>query len=90
MPEEYLNNDQSELQLINYKLVEEKIKLIKGNMPLSDYEIIVNITNAFEYPINKETNILVGNKKLKVVGYYESKTVNKFLTNENTLPTPVA
>ena len=85
LPEEYLNNDQSELQLINYKLVEEKIKLIKGNMPLSDYEIIVNITNAFEYPLNKETNILVGNKKLKVVGYYESKTVNKFLTNENTL-----
>lgn len=79
------NYNIDEYGLLNYKLVEDEIKLVKGKLPESDYEIIVNVNNSFEYTLNKETNISIGNKKVKVVGFYESKNVTNFLTNENTL-----
>ncbi len=85
VPDNFYTYNPEELELLDYKLVEDDIKLIKGKLPQSDYEVIVNVNNSFEYPLNKEANINIGNKKIKVVGYYESKKITKFLTNENTL-----
>ena len=85
VPDNFYTYNPDELELLDYKLVEDDFKLIKGKLPQSDYEVIVNVNNSFEYPLNKEANINIGDKKIKVVGYYESKKITRFLTNENTL-----
>lgn len=83
--DDYYTYNTEQLELQNYKLVEEDIKLVKGKLPQEDYEVIVNINDSYEYPLNKDSKISIGNKKALVVGYYESKKITKFLTNENTI-----
>ena len=71
-------------KLLDYSLVDD-LTIKKGKLPENDYEVIVNINNSYQYPLNKEIEIKVNNKKLKVVGYYEHKSINNFLVNENTV-----
>lgn len=70
----------------DYKLFEQEIKLLKGRMPSGDYEIIVNIIHENEMPLNKEISTKIGDRNLKVVGYYDSSNnIDKYLVNENTV-----
>ena len=72
--------------LMNVSLFTDKIELKQGRMPDNDYEIIVNISNKDEMKLDKEINDKVNNRKLKVVGYYDSKyNYNYYFTNLNTI-----
>ena len=89
--EEYYMNesdiDTSNL-ILDYTLVSNKIKLVKGRLPQNDYEVIMNETYQYEMEINKEIDTLVNNKKLKVVGFYKSiqeKDYYAMLVNSNTV-----
>ncbi len=56
-----------------YKIYEgANIELKKGNLPVNDYEVIVNISEKDSMPLNKEINKKINGVKLKVVGYYDS------------------
>lgn len=58
--------------LLDYQLYQDRIVLKKGRMPIEDYEVIVNIGNEGQMPLNKEIDTKVNGKKLVVVGYYDS------------------
>jgi len=81
--------DTSTTSFIDYNLLlDSKIKLTKGRVPLNDYEVIVNKDNEYTYPLNQKIKVKVNGKKLKVVGYYEnltSKIYNDYLVNNNTI-----
>lgn len=85
----YYDTDIDSQGYIDYSLILNKeIKLVKGNLPINDYEVIVNIDNEIFMPINKLIDNKVNNHKLKVVGYYENindSNINDFLVNENTI-----
>ena len=59
--------------------------LTGGAYPINDYEVMVSESVKYEYPLNKEIDIKIGNTKLKVVGYYKSDETNDFLVSENTI-----
>ena len=71
---------------IDYELYKDKIELKKGRVPSNDYEVLVNISNKDVMPLNKEINVKMNGKKLKVVGYYDSVyTEDYYLVNNNTI-----
>ncbi len=74
--------DKKELQIIDYKLVEDKIKLVKGRYPSNDYEVILNINEDY-YELNEKIDLEINKQKLTVVGYYESAYENNYLVNNN-------
>lgn len=75
--------EESYNNFLDYNLYKDKIKVVKGRLPLNDYEVIVNNNESFEYPLNKQINIKINDKKLKVVGYYETKeNINYYFVNE--------
>ncbi len=72
--------------LIDYQLYQDKISLKKGRMPTNDYEVIVNLSNEEQMPLNKEIDRKVNGKKLTVVGYYDSiDGYTYFFVNQNTI-----
>ena len=73
----------AENKILDYKLVDD-LKLKKGRLPINDYEVIVNYNRSYEYPLNKDMDVKINNKKLKVVGYYEGN-LNVILSNNNTI-----
>lgn len=78
--------NEQDAKIYDYNLFTDKIELKKGRAPENDYEVIVNISNKDSMPLNKELKILVNDKKLKVVGYYDSKyDINYYLANRNTV-----
>ena len=78
--------DMSDSSLIDYSLYQDKIELKKGRLPVNDYEVIVNISNEYNMKLNKEIDYSVNNKKLVVVGYYDSKfNYNYYFVNNNTV-----
>ena len=78
--------DMNDSSLIDYSLYQDKIELKKGRLPENDYEVIVNISNEYDMKLNKEIDYSVNNKKLVVVGYYDSKfNYNYFFVNNNTI-----
>ena len=80
-----LVQDSSDITLNDYSIYKNNIEIKKGREPINDYEIIVNIDNQYEMPLNKEIDEKVNNTKLKVVGYYTSKENYNFkFTNTNT------
>lgn len=83
----YSNDTLYNNSLVDYNLLmNKKVKLTEGRLPINDYEIIVSDMNKYEYSLNKESDILVNNKKLKVVGYYKnisSEDINLILSNLN-------
>ncbi len=58
----------------NYERYQNNLEIKEGHKPEKDYEVIVNIDNKYSMPLNKEIDMKVGNTKLKVVGYYYSKS----------------
>ncbi len=69
---------------INYELYKDKIVLKKGKLPKNDYEVLVNINNKDSMPLNKEISTKINNKKLKVVGYYDSMdNYSYYFVNDN-------
>lgn len=73
-------------KIYDYNLEVNDIELKKGNYPVNDYEVIVNIKNSDTMPLNKFIDTKVNDKKLLVVGYYFSKdNMDAFLVNSNTV-----
>lgn len=73
-------------KIYDYNLEVNDIVLKKGNYPVNDYEVIVNIKNSDTMPLNKYIDTKVNDKKLLVVGYYFSKdNMDAFLVNNNTV-----
>ena len=73
-------------KVYDYNLYVNDIELKKGNYPVNDYEVIVNIKNSDTMPLNKYIDTKVNDKKLLVVGYYFSKeNMDAFLVNNNTV-----
>ena len=79
----YLFNINNDNNLLDYTLIED-LKIDKGRLPEKDYEIVVNSEYKYQYPLNKEINVKVNDRKLKVVGYY-TNSIDKILTNNNTI-----
>lgn len=80
------NNEQITENILDYNLYLDDITLKKGRLPTEDYEVIVNISNKDEMKLNKTIETQVNNEKLKVVGYYESKTNRQnYFVNTNTI-----
>ncbi len=73
-------------KIYDYNLEVNDIELKKGNYPVNDYEVIVNIKNSDAMPLNKYIDTKVNDKKLLVIGYYFSKdNMDAFLVNNNTV-----
>ncbi|MEG3036601.1 MAG: ATP-binding cassette domain-containing protein [Bacilli bacterium] len=63
----------------------DKIIHREGRMPVNDYEIIVNLSNKEQMPINKPISTKVNGVNLVVVGYYTSiYNITSNLSNANT------
>ena len=74
------------VQILDYKLYEDKITLKKGRFPENDYEVIVNISHKYDMRLNKTISTMVNDKKLTVVGYHVSQEgIDKYLVNNNTV-----
>ena len=81
------NSTSMENNLIDYTLYQDQLELKKGSWPVNDYEVIVNISNEDAMKLGSEINVEVGGRKLKVVGYYDSKYnyTNYFVNNQTIL-----
>lgn len=72
--------------IYDFKLFESNIVLERGKMPENDYEVIVNISNRYNMPLNRTIDTKVNDTNLKVVGYYSSpENINYYLVNNNTI-----
>lgn len=72
--------------LLSTNVMYSNVKLVEGRMPINDYETIVNIENKEFMPILKEVDYTIGEKKLKVVGYYRTPLIsNVYYVSSNTL-----
>ncbi len=70
----------------DYNLFTEKFELKSGRLPVNDYEVIVNIGNKENMPLNKQINEKVNGIKLTVVGYYASiYSYQYYFTTPNTI-----
>ena len=78
--------DENALNLLDYNLLKDEIKLKRGKWPENDYEIVVNYDYRYQMPLNKTIDAKINSQKLKVVGYYESKeNYNYYLISSSTL-----
>ncbi len=69
----------------NYNTHKDEITIKEGRAPFNDYEVVVNIDSKYSMPLDKTIDMKVNEQKLKVVGYYYSKTgVNDYFVSENT------
>ena len=60
------------------------ITIKEGRVPSNDYEVIVNVSNKENMPLNKEINKSINGVKLRVVGYYTSPdNIDIMLVNGN-------
>lgn len=79
--QDYGFNDTS---YVDYLLV-DNLNLKKGRLPQNDYEVIAPISQEMSYELNKKIENKINDKKLTVVGFYESSNTNALLVNNNTI-----
>ncbi len=70
----------------NYETANLNIK--KGRLPQNDYEVVINYSNYNEYDntykLDKEINAKINDRKLVLVGFYESnRNESTYYVNEN-------
>ena len=81
-----IENVYGENYMFDYELLKDQIQIKEGRAPVNDYEVIVSDNYKEEYKLNKEAEIKVNGKKLKVVGYYFDKyQTNYVFVNNNTI-----
>lgn len=86
MNEFFWTDTPNKVEIEDYNLYLDDITITKGRLPENDYEVIINQTNKDDAELNKTISEKVNDKKLTVVGYYDSKSNNqKCLVNNNTL-----
>ncbi len=81
-------DDYEEYKFIDYNIALPDIKLVKGKLPVNDYEVLLPKDNMDYTELNKKIDVKINGKKLKVVGFYENKTYLKYkdyLVNNNTI-----
>lgn len=73
--------------IFNYNTLNQEYVLKAGTLPENPYETLISYDRRYDYPIGKEIDdVKVNNKKLKVVGYYESSEFYDFyLVNQETI-----
>ena len=80
------NNYEGGNQIVDYPIMGDEIRLVKGRLPANDYEVIVSEVNEYSMPLDKEIDTKVNDHKLKVVGYYHSDNdYSYYLVNQNTV-----
>ena len=72
--------------IYDYSLYKDKLKIVKGNIPKNDYEVIVNNNLSDIFKLNKYIDeIKINGNKLKVIGYYTSEDdINSYFVSSNT------
>ena len=81
-------DNENDSSYINYNLVKDEIRIVKGRAPVEDYEVILYKDSIDFIELNKNIDVKVNDKKLKVVGFYDNNTYAKYkdyITNENTI-----
>lgn len=74
----------SEGEMIDYALKKKSFKLVKGEWPDKNYEVVASENNKEEMKIGKTINKKVNGKKLTVTGYYSDPyDSNVMLVNNN-------
>ena len=68
--------DTVEAEAQNYSLHKKNLTIKKGTEPKEDYDVIVSVDHEDEYKLDKTIERKVNGKKLKVVGFYESKVAD--------------
>lgn len=63
---------------------QDKIELKSGRLPNTN-EVIVHESFSLAYPLNKKSDIKLGNTELTVVGYYKSNDINFNLVDESSI-----
>lgn len=82
----YNDMNYEEIYLYSINAMGDNVKLAEGRLPVGDYETIINIDNKDFISIGKEIDYKIGNRKLKVVGYYKTNDLNKnYYVSQNTL-----
>lgn len=82
----YPTGETENVDVKDYNLYMDDITLVKGRLPVNDYEVIVNNSNKEIMKLNKTISEKVNGKELKVVGYYTSKIDRQdYLVNNNTI-----
>jgi len=82
----YHMDEDTSSSVYDYSLYQDKLKIVKGNVPKNDYEVIVNNDLREFFKLNKYIDeIKINGNKLKVVGYYTSSdNLNSYFVNSNT------
>lgn len=80
------DGDKTAKIIYDYQTYDAEYTVKKGRLPKNDYETIVPLSMSEQMPLNKEIDVKVNDRKLKVVGYYESpENVQSYLVNQNTI-----
>ena len=80
------DGDKTAKIIYDYQTYDAEYTVKKGRLPENDYETIVPLSMSEQMPLNKEIDVKVNDRKLKVVGYYESpENVQSYLVNQNTI-----
>ena len=82
---DYRYGTDEDVKILDYTLVND-YTLTKGNLPINDYEVIINENYSDTYKIGKTIDTKVNDNKLKVVGYYKSNVgLDKYLVSPGTI-----
>ena len=80
------DGDKTAKIIYDYQTYDAEYTVKKGRLPENDYETIVPLSMSEQMPLNKEIDVKVNDRKLKVVGDYESpENVQSYLVNQNTI-----
>ncbi len=82
----YITSKDDSGGVYDYELYKNKINIVKGHAPNSDYEVIVKEDLQYTFKLDKYIDDLkINGNKLKVVGYYNSADdINSYFVNTNT------